>query len=135
MTGGLGIIFHSGSCDRVNHGLSIAIGALAMGYDVKMFFTHFSLFHLSEDGDRDIRFSESDEFYEERFRKFIENGNIHTIRTLIQDCKRLGGHIYVCPASMALLNISREELIPEVDGSMGITAFLSETEGYRLIFI
>ncbi len=135
MNNGTGIIFHSGAYDRVNHGLSIAVAALAMGYDVKMFFTHLSLFHLLKDERYVVDFSEKNEFYVKRYRKFLGEGHIQSIRSQIEDCKKLGGVIYVCPASMALLNISRDELIPEVNGSLGITAFLAEIEGFQTFFI
>lgn len=45
-TKGLSIIFHSGSYDRVFHGFSLVLVALALGRDTKCFFTYWSLPYL-----------------------------------------------------------------------------------------
>ena len=135
MSKGLAIIFHSGAYDRVNHGLSIALTNLIIGKDTKSFFTHSSLKYLVKEKEDVIEFIEGDEYYKERFKKFLSEKNIHSIRELIRDYKKLGGKIYVCPASMALLNITRAELIAEVDATMGLASFLSEAENCSLLFI
>lgn len=44
---GLAIIFHSGSYDRIHHGLSIALAALALGREVRLLFTYGALEYLS----------------------------------------------------------------------------------------
>ncbi len=49
--------------------------------------------------------------------------------------KQLGGKLYTCPGSMALLNITREELIDEVDECMGLASFLIKTEKDQLLFV
>ncbi|MBE7445248.1 MAG: DsrE/DsrF/DrsH-like family protein [Planctomycetia bacterium] len=43
---GLSIIFHSGSYDRVYHGFSIVLVALALGQRDKVFFTYWALQYL-----------------------------------------------------------------------------------------
>ena len=42
---------------------------------------------------------------------------------------------YACTQSMGLLNISRDELVKEIDKSMGITTFFAESSGDQLLFI
>lgn len=44
---GLAIIFHSGSYDRISHGLSIALTALALGREVRLFFSYWALEYLN----------------------------------------------------------------------------------------
>jgi len=51
-------------------------------------------------------------------------GHLIEFREFIQQIKVLGGKIYVCPHSMGLLNIARNELIEEVDKSAGLTTWL-----------
>jgi|GEM_PF-577069 peroxiredoxin family protein len=140
MSNNLAIIFHSGTYDRVNHGLSLALASLAMGNKVRMFFTHLSLKYLiKNESESDfmalLTFSEDDEYYKTRFENFLREGHIHSIQELLKECKTLKGEIYVCAASMALLNITRDELIPEVDKTAGITTFLSEVNGFQILFI
>lgn len=43
------VIFHSGSYDRVHHGLSIALSALLMGGKAKLYFTHASLKYVKKE--------------------------------------------------------------------------------------
>ena len=131
----LAIIFHSGAYDRVNHGLSLALVSLTMGGRVKLFFTHLSLKYVVEKDASDPAFSEDDRYYKTRYNIFLKEGHIRSIRELLKECKKLGGEIFVCPTSMALLNVTREELIPEVDGTAGIARFLSETADFRILFI
>ena len=40
---GLALILHSGSYDRLYHGLSLALAASALGREVRLFFTYWAL--------------------------------------------------------------------------------------------
>lgn len=135
MTNNIAIIFHSGAYDRINHGLSIALASLSMGAKVRMFFTHLSLKYLVKNRVVSLTLSEDDDYYKTRFENFLKEGHIHSVQKLLKDCKSLKGEIYVCVASMALLNITRDELISEVDRTAGITTFLSEVGDFNILFI
>lgn len=106
------IIFHSGSFDRVYHGFSIALACGAMGRDVRLFFTYGALEHLDKRRNIDEKIKES-----------------------LSLAKALGVKIYTCTNSMGLLNIARDELVTEVDKSMGLTTFLSESGDAQMLFI
>ena len=57
--------------------------------------------------------------------KNIERGAIPPISEMIEMGKRFGRlKIYACVNSMALSNITRDELIDEVDSSIGLVAFM-----------
>ena len=132
---GLAIIFHSGSFDRVYHGLSIALAALALGREARFFFTYWALKYLKRD--KSLFFELDAEGREEKeiLERNIKKGHIQNIFEIIAQAKKMGGKIYVCTNSMGLLNISRDEFIDEVDKSMGITTFLSETANDHILFI
>jgi len=129
------IIFHSGSYDRVNHGLSVALSALLMGGRAKLYFTHSSLKYLKKEKEKSITLLDGDRDYRERYIKSIENGHVERIEEMIKHCKELGAEFFVCPASMAILNISRDELIEEVDRVVGLASFISDSEDFDLIFV
>ena len=131
----LSIIFHSGMYDRVNHGLSIALSAMLMGGKARLYFTHASLVYLKKGGDRKIDSLDGDEGYRQRYMRNIEEEHIERIDEMIKNCKEMGAEIYVCPASMSLLNISRDELIEEVDRVMGLASFIAQSEESDLVFI
>ncbi len=132
---GLAIILHSGSFDRLYHSFSIALAALALGREVKFFITYWALeymkkkepatFNLDQEGQAHISILECN----------IRKGHLHKISELISEARLMGVKLYACTGSMGMLNISRDELIDDVDMSMGITTFLTEVSGDQLIFI
>lgn len=107
----LSIILHSGSFDRIQHGLSIALAGGAMGRKVLLFFTYDAL------------------------RCLVKGKVDEKIKEPLAQAKRLGVQIYACTSSMGLLNIARDELTEEVDKSAGITTFLSESSNAQMLFI
>jgi peroxiredoxin family protein len=132
---GIGVIFHSGSYDRISHGLSIALVGLALGREVKLFFTYWALEYLKKRGLPLFRLDREGERYKEIIEKNIERGHLHKVSELVTQAKAMGAELYVCTNSMGILNIARNELVKEVDKSMGMTTFLEETRGYQMLFI
>jgi len=132
---GLAIIFHSGSFDRIYHGLSLALAASALGREVKLFFSYWSLVYFRKEVSNHLRLDKEAESYREIIDKNIEKGHLLGLNELVKQVKAMGAKLYSCTSSMGLLNISRDELAQEIDKSMGITTFLTETADYQLIFI
>lgn len=132
---GLGIIIHSGSYDRIYHGLSLALAALALGREVKVFFSYWSLEYLKKKAQADISLDKEAERHKEIIERNIERGHLVKFNELISQAKKMGAKFYACTSSMGLLNIARDELIQEVDKSMGITTFLTGTADFQLLFI
>lgn len=132
---GLAIIFHSGSFDRIYHGLSIALAGLALGREVKLFFTYWALEYLKKDRPSLFKFDAEAQKQRKVLEKNIERGHIQKIDELIIQTKSMKAKIYACTSSMGLLNISRDELRREVDKSMGITTFLTENAQEQILFI
>ncbi len=130
------IIFHSGFYDRVHHGLSIALSALLMGGKARLYFTHASLKYVKKGAKPSENIVvEGDEHYAERYISNLKEGHIEELEEVIKYCKDVGAEIYVCPASMAMLNISRDELIDEVDEVIGLSDFINRSKDFDLIFI
>lgn len=132
---GLAIILHSGYFDRIYHGLSIALAALALGREVKLFFTYWALEYLKKDKPSLFKLDAEAQKQKEVLEKNIERGHIQKIEGLISQVKNMKAKIYACTNSMGLLDISRDELVKEVDKSMGITTFLTETTNDQILFI
>lgn len=110
------IFLHSGSYDRIYQALSIAMIAQAQEKDVHIFCSFDAL------------------------KKFVKGTAIEVpskfepIPKLVKKAKELDKlKIYACAGSMAILNISRDELIKEVDKSMGLTAFLNLAYDAQLV--
>ncbi len=132
---GLGIIFHSGYYDRIYHGFSITLAASALGREVKLFVTYWTLEYFKKGESGAIKLDGESEAYKDLIKKNIEKGHLQKISELITQAKSMGVKIYACTNSMGILNIARDELIPEVDKSMGLTTFLVETKDSQLLFI
>jgi len=131
----IGIIFHNSSYDQVYHGLSIALSTLALGWEVKCLFTYWSLNYLKKDNKEQSGIETGTESHRHIIEDKIKKGHIQEFSDVIAQAKPMGLCIYVCTNSMGLLNIARNELVDEVDKATGLTTFLAETEGYRLLFI
>lgn len=132
---GLGIIFHSGSYDRLYHGLSLALAGLALGREARLFFSYWALEYLKKQKASDFFLDKEAESHRDIIEKNIEKGHLLKMNKLILEVKTMGAKIYACTSSMGLLNIARGELIKEVDKSQGITTFLTETAGEQILFI
>lgn len=135
---GLGIIFHSGAYDRLHHGLSIALAALALGRRVRFLFTYWALECLKRDGPsalEDVVDKEEDSAHIQTIQENIKKGHLENISELIVRTKALGAEFYTCTNSMSLLNIDQDELIDQVDRPMGLTTFLDEAAGDQILFI
>lgn len=134
-TKGLAVIFHSGSFDRLYHGFSLSLAALSLGRDVKLFLTYWALQYLKKEDPVEFSIYGEAEGHEKILKKNMEKGHLLKIRELIQQVKAMGGKFYACTHSMAILNIARTELIDEVDKSIGLTTWLTETKEYQMVFI
>lgn len=132
---GLAIIFHSGSYDRIYHGLSITLAALALGREARSFFTYWALEYLKREGASPLQLDREGEAHIRILERIMNKGHMQGISELITQATAMGAKFYACTNSMGILNIARDELIDEVDRSMGLTTFLIETGGYQILFI
>lgn len=132
---GLAIIFHSGSYDRLYHGLSLALAASALGREARLFFTYWALGCMKKNEPSAFNLDREAQTHQEIIDKNIKAGHMRGLGELFDQAKQLGARFYACTQSMGLLNISRDELVKEIDKSMGITTFLAEASGDQLLFI
>lgn len=132
---GLAVIFHSGSYDRLYHGLSLSLAALALGREARFFFTYWALDCLRKSRPFPYELDPEARAHQEILDRNMARGHLHKLPELFAQAKRLGARSYACTQSMGLLNISRDELADEIDKSMGLTTFLAETSQDQLIFI
>jgi peroxiredoxin family protein len=132
---GLAIILHSGSYDRIYHGLSIALTALALSREVKLLFTYWALEYLKRGESPTLRLDKEGENHRPVIEESIEQGHMKEISELLTMAKQIGAQFYVCLSSMVFLSITRDELTDQVDDAIGIATFLMETEDYQILFV
>ena len=131
----LSIIFHSGSYDRVYDGLTVALTALAIGRSVTVLFTYWSLEYICRDKSNALSLDREAGHYRAVIQKNIDQGHLEKMSDMLAQYKKLGGVLYVCAGSMALLNVPRENFIAEVDKSAGMVEFLKEAEEGQIMFV
>lgn len=60
----------------------------------------------------------------EQIGRGLASGGIQPLEEELANARKLGLKLYACANAMANLNISRSELVEQVDGVMGLAAFL-----------
>lgn len=119
------IFVHSGSYDRVFQTMSITNVALATGYEVHLFFSYGALKRLVKGNTDKVAIEGEPVYFQDDIERNLKRGTVDSISEMINTAKRFGRlKIYACTGSMAVLNIARDELISEVDLSMGLVSFL-----------
>ncbi|MBI2831498.1 MAG: DsrE/DsrF/DrsH-like family protein [Chloroflexi bacterium] len=116
------IILHSGAYDRTSYALSIALVALASGMEVHLLATFDGLRRFVRGRLADMEGTSPE--VRASFERGLKTGGITTLAAQLTDAKKLGLKLYACPNAMGTLNITVAELIPEMDGVMGLGAFL-----------
>jgi len=131
----LSLILHSGAYDRVHHGLSIALSVLSLGGEARLLFTYWALPYVQKGSGTSAEVLHDGSVQQRILRQRLDEGHLRPIPDLIEDAVELGGEMYACVGSMALLNIAREELVDEIKGSTGTASFMKGTENGHLLFI
>lgn len=117
------IILHSGAYDRASYALSIALISLASGMEVHMMVTFDGLRRFTQGHLGDM--TETSPEITASIERGLKTGGITSLAAQLADAKKLGLKIYACPNAMATLNITVNDLIAEVDGVLGLAAFLA----------
>ena len=128
----IGIIISDASYERVEYALALAFSSAAMGKEVHVLFTYGAVTRLKK-GDTDRVGEETTGWIREQIKTGLEKGSIQRISELIKNLKRLGGMIYACVAAMAFHNMTKDELIEEVDQVQGLVAFIESIAGATMV--
>jgi peroxiredoxin family protein len=121
--GSVAIILHSAAYDRASYALTLALVTLATGMEAHMLLTHGGLRRFSRG-----RLEEMGEETDLQTRKDMEialmAGAVRSLERQLADAKELGLKLYACSGAMAILNLRRDDLVPEVDETIGLVTFL-----------
>ncbi|MEM2910290.1 MAG: DsrE/DsrF/DrsH-like family protein [Nitrososphaerota archaeon] len=117
------LIVNTASFERVAYALSFAVVAAARGIEVFVLFAFEGLYRLIK-GNVDVLSDETNPFIRKEIESGLKKDSVMRISTLIKNLKYLGGKIYACPSAMALHNVTKDDLIDDVDGVLGLAAFL-----------
>ncbi|MBI2938195.1 MAG: hypothetical protein A3K61_02960 [Thaumarchaeota archaeon RBG_16_49_8] len=130
----IAMVVNSGEYDRVNYALSIAKIALALGMEVHAIFTYGGLARLIK-GRTDDLGDIPDALVRQQVELNLAKGRMGKISDDLKEAKKLGLNVYACVHAMGVLNVSRAELVDEVDQVMGLASFLDIARGAQTYYI
>lgn len=131
----IAMFINTASYDRVSFALGVASGAAALGKEVYVLFGYGGLVRLRK-GFTDEVGEETNSWIKERITSGLQKGGVTRISESLEILRKLGGKVYACPAAMALHNLSREDLIDDLDEVRGIVEFIREdARGAATIYV
>ena len=106
------IIVHSGDMDKVYSALIIGNGALAMGMEATMYFTFWGLQRLKKGGLEKGPLSKMHLLGLGKWmvKQRMKKANVVSLEKLLTDFKELGGKIFACDMTMAIMGMKKEDL-------------------------
>ena len=148
----LSIVLSKGTLDMVYPAFMIATTAAAMGMEVNMFFTFWGMNVISKRHVNSLKLSPVGNpalpmpniigvlpgmtaVVTNMIRKRLSNVKLPSIPELIKTAKESGVKLYACSTTMDVMDVRKEDLIPEVDEIVGAATFLQLSEGGQIIFI
>jgi peroxiredoxin family protein len=153
----LSIVSFSGDFDKLTAVFTLATGAVAVGYEVNLFFTFWGLnaikikkrrspvgkgllpkiFGFMMGGLKVAPVSRLNCFgiSPKIFNFLMKKNNVATLEELVDAAKELGVNFYACEMAMHILGIDKSDLIPEVREVLGVASFLKLSGGGQTLFI
>ena len=135
MSRGLAIILFSGEAERL-----LPVGVLAqtgasLGIPVRIFVTGWATLYFAREKP-EPRFSKTWEDMAPKLVEAMKNMGLPGWYEMLQEAKESGDvKVYVCSLMASLMGLKPEDLDPIVDGVVGATYFLSNIDGYEIMFI
>jgi len=121
----MAIVAHSGTMDKLIPVLSLASIAATMDVETHIFFTFWGLNALKKGGLEDAKLPGIMRIGTGMMKDKMKKVGFPNLQKLLEMCKESGNvNIYACSTTMELMNIKKEELIPEVDNIVGAATFM-----------
>ncbi len=148
----LSIILSKGTLDMVYPAFILANTAAVMGYEVNVFFTFWGMFAASKKSVNKLKISPvanptmpmpniigmlpgMTHLMTAMMSSKIKKTKIPDVYTMIKNAKKAGVKLNACSTTMAVMDVKKEDLLPEIDGMVGAATFISMSEGGQIIFI
>ena len=120
----MAIIVSKSTLDMAYPPFILAQTGAALGMDVMLFFTFWGMSLIKKGGIRKVKLGGLMRFFTGMMKGKMKKAGIPPLEKMLKDCKDLGVKFYACSATMDVMGIKKEELIPEVDDIVGATSFL-----------
>lgn len=121
----MAIVVHSGTLDLAYPPLMLASAAGASDMQVDIFFTFWGLSLLKKKGFKRAKLPGIMRPFTPMMRWKIKKTGIASLPDLLKmTLETENVRLYACTATMDLMNVKKEQLIPEVEGFIGAAGFL-----------
>lgn len=120
----MAIIAHSGTMDKLFPVFMLASTAASSGVQVRIFFTFWGLNALKKGGLEKAKLPGLMRIGTGMMKGKMKKANVPSLTEMLKMCRETGNvTIYACSTSMELMDVKKEDLIPEVDDIVGAATF------------
>ncbi len=121
----LAIVVESGTIDKLYCAFIMSSAAVAMGMEAHLYFTFFGLMTLVKGAMDKAGLPEMYKHLEGKMAENLAKMKYPTPYDMLKQLKKSKKfHLYACSPSMAMFEIKKEDLIPEVEQIVGAATFL-----------
>lgn len=121
----LAVIASRGEFNSVVQVATLLMAAVGSGLAVRVFFRDEAIYRITRAGARDIVLSSGYAGREAEVRTELARQGLDDLGELFRQIKETGdARLYACSSSVAICGVKPDELLPEIDGVRGLTAFL-----------
>ncbi len=119
------IIVHSGTLDKAYPPFMLAAAAGASDIETHLFFTFWGLNLLKKGGFESAKLPGIMSIGTGMMKNKMKKAGFPDLKELVKQTVEMGNtHIYACSATMELMGLKKEDLIPEVEKVLGAAAFI-----------
>lgn len=123
----LAVIVSRGEFNSLVQVATLLMAAVGSGIAVRVFFRDEAIYKITGAGAREMNFSAGHREREIEVRENLARQGLADLPELFRQVKELGdAKLYACSSSMAISGVEPHQLLPEIDGVRGLTAFLLE---------
>jgi len=121
----IAIIVHSGTLDKLYPVFMLSSAGGAMDAEVHLFFTFWGLNAVKKGGLESAKLPDVMSPGTGMMKDKIKKVGTPTLTELLAMCRSTGNvKLYACSTTMAIMDVKKEDLIPEVDDIVGAATFL-----------
>jgi len=123
----LAVIASRGDFNSLVQVVTLLMAAVGSGLAVRVFFRDEAIFRITRAGARALDLSPAYRGREEEVRQRLRAQGLDDLGAALRQVKELGdARLYACSSSLAICGVDPADLLPEIDGVRGLTAFLVE---------
>ena len=123
----LAVIVSRGEFNSLVQVATLLMAAVGSGIAVRVFFRDEAIYKITGAGAREMNFSAGHREREIEVRENLARQGLADLPELFRQVKEVGdAKLYACSSSMAISGVEPHQLLPEIDGVRGLTAFLLE---------